>query len=47
MEERSEAQKKEAAIKKLLEYKKQMQNEGRLPKDNEKPEPIDKFKSYF
>lgn len=47
MDDITEAQKKEAARKKLLEYKKQMQSEGRLPKYGEKPEPIDQFKSYF
>lgn len=47
MDDITEVQKKEVARKKLLEYKKQMQNEGRLPKDNEKPEPIDKLKSYY
>lgn len=45
--ENNEEEKKAAAMKKLLEYKKQMQNEGRLPKDGEKPEPIDKIKNYF
>ena len=47
MEVLNEKQEKEAAKKKLLEYKKQMQNEGRLPKDGEKPESIDKLKNYF
>lgn len=47
MENNTDDQIKEAAKKKLLEYKKQMQNEGRLPKDGEKPEPIDQYKSYY
>lgn len=45
--ENNEEEKKEVARKKLLEYKRQMQNEGRLPKDGEKPEPIDQYKSYY
>lgn len=45
--ENNEEQDKEAAKENLQKFKKQMQNEGKLPKDNEKPEPIDKYKSYY
>lgn len=47
MEVLNENQEKEAAKEKLQKYKKQVQNEGRSPKEGEKPESIDKLKNYF